>query len=246
MAFDGGCRSLELSSPEAVAKAAVLNHLGERCQTPPLAIMSEFCFNRSMNRADLVVLDRQITCFEIKTHADSITRLQNQIETSRIYFDKVIAVLASKHIQNASEHLGEDVGLWEYKHDGTITILRRGRRNMRPTARLADLMTLQEIRSCLRSLGCTGAASDRPDLVQQLSSAPKNVARQAALVALSRRFKKSTDAFLSATRGRVVLPSDIKALSRFLLVRPAPACKPCSPESLEKLLSDLAVSEGNT
>lgn len=71
-------------------------------------------------RVDLVMANGSLSGFEIKSKKDSLQRLVGQIETYKLYFEKVTVVCATKHLSNVKEMVSSEVGIWEF--NGEILI----------------------------------------------------------------------------------------------------------------------------
>ncbi|MCJ8143839.1 sce7726 family protein [Ancylobacter sp. A5.8] len=212
-------RELTRSSPEAIAKIAIIETLRSKWTALPNAIISEFCFNSSKSRADLVIIDKDITCFEIKTDSDNLSRLKSQIDNSYLYFDRVIVVAATKHLKRAGECIPAGVGLWELCDNGALKVRVRPKISRKQAETIAQLMTISDLRACLRGAGVQPKSSLREDLLAALEGLPPRLAREFAVSALTRRFRSSTVGFLSQVAGRQLEVVDIRALSRFNEVR---------------------------
>lgn len=103
-------------------KVALINYLRRSgvisLGTP---ILSEFSIFDGARRADLcIIIKNRIIAFEIKSEADSLTRLEGQIGDYLNYFDKVIVVAASKFITQIKENVPKNVGIWEINNNSII------------------------------------------------------------------------------------------------------------------------------
>jgi hypothetical protein len=67
--------------------------------------VDEFWVPRSHERADIAVIDRLLTGFEIKTERDTLKRLPRQIGAYGRVFDRCTVVVAAKHSEAAQEML---------------------------------------------------------------------------------------------------------------------------------------------
>lgn len=108
-------------------KATLINHLRRSgvisLGTP---ILSEFSIFDGARRADLcIIIKNRMIAFEIKSEADSLTRLEGQIEDYLNYFDKVVVVTAPKFTAQIKEKVPKNVGIWEINND-SITQKQRG------------------------------------------------------------------------------------------------------------------------
>lgn len=85
------------------------------------SMLSEFRVGQC--KADLVILNGVATAYEIKSERDSLSRLQNQIETYRTVFPQVNVVVAESHAEAALRVTPKDVGILQLnKHQRVSTI----------------------------------------------------------------------------------------------------------------------------
>lgn len=133
-------------------KVALINHLRQigaiSLGTP---ILSEFSIFDGARRADLcIIIKNRIIAFEIKSEADSLTRLEGQIEDYLNYFDKVIVVTAPKFTAQIKENVPKNVGIWEINNNSIIQkqrgniSLNRDKKYLTSMLRKKDLDTLKK------------------------------------------------------------------------------------------------------
>jgi hypothetical protein len=65
----------------------------------------EFWVPQSNERADVVVIDKTMDAFEIKTERDTLKRLPRQVDAYTRVFDRCHAVVAHRHVDKALEIL---------------------------------------------------------------------------------------------------------------------------------------------
>lgn len=75
-------------------------------------VVDEMCINNSTVRADLVAINGELHCFEIKSDVDTFKRLENQMKNYLEIFDKIYFVTTQKHITKISNILPECVGVY--------------------------------------------------------------------------------------------------------------------------------------
>lgn len=68
-------------------------------------------FRVGTNKADCIILNGKSTCYEIKTDYDSLTRLDDQINTYTQIFDSVYVVCSQKHVKNVLKNTPSSVGV---------------------------------------------------------------------------------------------------------------------------------------
>ncbi len=110
-------------------KAMLINDMARRglvCGSDVL--INELTLNKFKRRADLVVAGKSgLHAYEIKSEADSLYRLEGQIEDYLKYFDKVTIVTHSRHTPKILETVTKNVEVWELKNTG-FKIIRRGKK----------------------------------------------------------------------------------------------------------------------
>lgn len=81
-------------------------------------ILSELCVARFARRADVVLVNGQLSAFEIKGERDKLDRLPGQIETYMQHFERVTVVCAPRHTAAVLRIASEAVGVWEASETG--------------------------------------------------------------------------------------------------------------------------------
>lgn len=202
---------------EADIKALVLNRLkksghlsGETC------IINEFAMGQVSGRLDIALISKgKILAFEIKSEADSLRRLENQLSTYQKHFDKVTIVADTKHIEKILAAVPLEVAVWEV-YDNQIRIKRRGRFSpVNSKTALLHLLKVSELKkSCAKLTNSTQVAS-RKAFISALVNVPMHSLRAAVLSHLRSRFLHTTNKFLSVVGKRDILPKDIALLSPY-------------------------------
>ncbi|MBE2898111.1 sce7726 family protein [Pasteurellaceae bacterium 20609_3] len=72
-------------------------------------------------RIDLVMANGKLSGFEIKSEQDTLKRLEGQIEVYTQYFEDVVVVCATKHLQGVMNITPQNVGIWEFTGKKFIT-----------------------------------------------------------------------------------------------------------------------------
>ena len=182
-------------------------------------IINEFTVGGFSRRVDLVIFTKgKLIAFEIKSEADSLTRLNGQINTYLEYFDKVIVVADKKFTSKIQENSPKNVGLWEVSST-KIKIKNRGKTKKKVTnARLIDMMDVVDL-SKLASKLKLRVDKQRSYLVKSLLSVSNKQLRLGVEAALTRKYKNASAAFLKTTKSRKILKEDLTVLSRFKLHR---------------------------
>lgn len=76
--------------------------------------LSELPVANFSRRIDLVMANGKLSGFEIKSEQDTLKRLEGQLEVYTQYFEDVVVVCATKHLQGVMDIAPENVGVWEF------------------------------------------------------------------------------------------------------------------------------------
>jgi hypothetical protein len=181
---------------EVQLKARVLSKLrrdGLIDQETPIA--SEFRLGNALARADLALFGRSFIGVEIKSQFDTLRRLEAQLTAYGKRFERLILVVAERHVRAIeAEPLG-GTELWTVDGAGRILLVRRGIVSRRETG-FASLMTLEEQRRFLRA----GAAESE---------------RSGFSASFHARYGETSSRFWAAVKGRRIADADIAMLSRY-------------------------------
>lgn len=63
-------------------------------------VVDEMCINNSSARADVVAINGELHCFEIKSDVDTFKRLENQMNNYLEIFDKIYFAIVSKSLSH--------------------------------------------------------------------------------------------------------------------------------------------------
>jgi hypothetical protein len=188
---------------EAEIKALLITHLRKaKIVRRGDLLVNEFKLGTSQVRCDLVVFGRDLVGVEVKGPRDSLRRIETQIAAYQKYFDRVMLILASRHLGRFPFEKFPEVEVWEFYDSGKITLVRAGCSKAEPHGRLRDLMTRKEV---LRHL---------PNLPEDDANPTINE-REAFKLALAERFGRTSAEFWNVVGRRHVQPHDLLTLSRF-------------------------------
>lgn len=139
---------------EAQIKKALTEHLIRTGSVESNAFLEELRLHGGEIRADLVQVD-QMHCYEIKSAADSLTRLIGQGSRYARFFDRVTLVMAERHVAKAMELLPPWWGAMIVDgHTGHFESLREAGINVRQNSNtLASVLTKDEALQILEDLG---------------------------------------------------------------------------------------------
>ena len=91
--------------------------------------IGELCFINKTRRADLVHANGQLTAFEIKSAADSLSRWEGQQDAYLSCFDQVWLCCHSKHLEKAFGVTHKSVGILVIDDLGSIAVVRKATLN---------------------------------------------------------------------------------------------------------------------
>lgn len=93
--------------------------------------IGELCFVNKARRADLVHANGQLTAFEIKSAADTLTRWVGQQDAYLSCFDQVWLCCHSRHVEKAFQITCKSVGMLVVDDLGSIAVVRPAAHNNR-------------------------------------------------------------------------------------------------------------------
>jgi hypothetical protein len=195
-------RSRPLKRPnEADLKAALLNELRrQRVVTPKSILANEFVVAATSVRADLAILGESLVAVEVKSEADSLRRLDRQLDGYLAYFDYVILVIARRHLRDVDPIALAKSQVWIAESDGSLTFETDA--SYSPMARrpISDLLTKREAQRFFRPDDASACALE---------------ARRAFYKAFQHRFGATSADFWRRVGRRRISADDLRHLSRY-------------------------------
>lgn len=133
---------------------------------PDTLIVDELGICQGLVRADIAVVNGEISAFEIKSDADTLARLKTQIQYYSKICDRVSIVVGHRHVDTAKLLIPSWWGLWiAQKQDDSVCLkqLRKGRVNnkVEPYA-LAQLLWKEETFALLEKYHATKGVKSKP------------------------------------------------------------------------------------
>lgn len=134
---------------EASIKAAVLSKLIRQNRISSGSILaSEFAIYGTKTRADLAILGRQLLGIEIKSAADSLRRLSGQLATYQNVFDRVLLVVAQRHLSSFDKSKYPWLEIWVVDNSLRISVVQKPTGDVR-SARIDDyrrFLTVEDLK----------------------------------------------------------------------------------------------------
>jgi hypothetical protein len=194
-------------------KALLLNFLKEKgFINSHSIIMSELTIGDYSRRVDLAILTNgKLIAFEIKSEADSLYRLDGQLQTYSKYFDKVIIIFDKKFSNHITNNVSKDYGKWEIT-SSTFKVVNRGRSSKKiDSSYLIDYLDIADLGKLAKKYDIKDHYN-KNNIVQLL---PNSKIRAEAFSVLTRKFCYSSSLFLSQTLDKKITTKNISLLSRF-------------------------------
>ena len=203
---------------EAVAKAALLNFLREQeLLGDDAVIVSELELPSVGRRADLVLIGENPVAIEIKTAADSLTRLPDQMGTFCRAFPAAYAAVATRHLKKTISIVPKECGIIELRQRHSALELRI-HRSPKPFVRTssfeqASLLPVRELAKTLRTLGIKASSgARRAELADLVSAVEPRVLSPLIASYLRMKYAASSNDFIVKTKGRSIRPEDLAFL----------------------------------
>lgn len=176
-------------------------------------LINEFNVDGAARRVDLALIsENHFEAFEIKSEADSLSRLKGQAAKYLEYFDKVTIILDKKHSKKTQELLGDNIGMWEISNKKFKVIKRGQKRTVTEKQKIIDLMTVSELRLLAGNLKIKPSSYKRRSLELALSQVSVKTLRYAALKSIKKRYSTSYLMFCKNTKGRTIFSEDLQFL----------------------------------
>lgn len=128
------------SRSEQELKAALLTklYIGRRIGRETV-LANEYRLGNSGIRADIAILGKEFIGIEVKSERDSLRRFPSQLDAYKKYFDRVIILLAEKHLLRTPS-IVSDVELWVEAKGGKILKVHSQPKTVKKNLELLDLL----------------------------------------------------------------------------------------------------------
>lgn len=208
---------------EKEIKAAIINHLlYKKIITTQSIIINEFTIDSFSRRADLVIINNnEIIAYEIKSDADSLSRLAGQIDKYRFYFDKTIIVTTPKHIDKLSCNYQKDVGLWEFSKK-EIKVIKKGTKSSSVSKeKYLDLLKVLELKKLAKHFSLKISSVNKLDIKKEISLKIKRIShmliKKYVLELISSKYRLNSDYFINIiTKKGYANDYDIELLRQYV------------------------------
>lgn len=207
---------------EADIKAKLVNHLYKKNRIySDSVIVSELTIGGFARRVDLVTANsNELIAYEIKSASDNLSRLSGQIDDYLKYFDKVIVVADSKHIDSILKLTPHNVGVWELSNEQFTTKKRGVKVRIADKSALASFLTTSEITKLIPTIYKSYDRISRKEIMLKENSVKK--LRKEVYEYLYRKFSINTHKLLrKLDSGSIISPLDIEQLSVYISERRA-------------------------
>ncbi|WP_417535605.1 sce7726 family protein [Methylophaga sp.] len=215
--------SEKLFEPEI--KALILNHLFESGSIDNNScVINELTVDNFSRRVDIAVVNNdQLIAIEVKSHFDSLGRLEGQLDKYLDHFDKVIVVASEKHISRVLEMAPVNVGVWQVCNDGKrLKVFRRGRiKKARKKENFIRALNVNELKELARRHNIKLNGNNRKSIEFSISRLSSNHLRRFFIEALKKKYEKTSSAMIDAIEAKPVTASDINLMSPYKAARDA-------------------------
>lgn len=148
-------------------RLALITHLQhEYAGESDMLIAEEVNVRQGLSRADLVVVNSRLHCYEIKSQVDTLSRLAGQLEDYRCVFEQVSVVIGLKHLTRVLLELPSWCGiLLAHRVAGEVEIepFREASSNLhRDAYALAQLLWRDEALDILERHQCLRGVKSKP------------------------------------------------------------------------------------
>ncbi|GAB5481990.1 MAG: hypothetical protein Pars92KO_17470 [Parasphingorhabdus sp.] len=185
---------------EIAIKAEVLNLV--RRQAPSRrrpTVATEFQISSGQTRADLAIMDQGLFYgIEIKSKKDSLRRLSSQAQNYRSCFDRTLLVLDSSHLIKYLDFNYDYCDVWTFDENDKLRLFHTGHHINVPDENLFEMLTYKERELAFRDPIFSGKSK-----------------RQIFAHFFDKKFKETSSMLWTRAKGRKIVGSDIKYLSRF-------------------------------
>jgi len=155
-------------------------------------LISEMVVDSWSGRVDVAVVNGFLHAYEVKSAADSLVRLPNQLVRMRRMFDQVTVVCAPTHLNSARALLPKDIGIMTVDSEAPQQLAQRRRAKVMPVSDQDALISFIRRADLEAMLMQAGIEYDQTSFVDEIRSLARRVAirdvRRFALQSLKVRY----------------------------------------------------------
>ena len=177
-------------------KALLISHLIRKKKiSSKTTLINEFSIDNYANRADIVTVHgKNLDVYEIKSEADTLQRLQNQVNKYQQFFNKVTVVCDPKHSRYILDIVPNTVAVWEMKNL-VFKVLQRGRSRTIPQSSMLKMMTKQEISKLSFTFNIQFYGQTKEQLETDLQQIPSSEIINFAVRSIENKYASSSKRF---------------------------------------------------
>ncbi|ASP96722.1 sce7726 family protein [Sinorhizobium meliloti] len=189
----------------------------DRIITASATVASEFVLGQTGCRSDLAIWNGNFIGVEVKSARDSLSRLPDQINAYRRFFDRVVVLCDEIHLRKVEQLCSDEVGVYVWV-DEQLQVVRDASFNYGTDRdECVRSLSLKQLQACL-GLKPSDRCS-RSELEQRIAADLSIDVRSLVVAAFETTYKTTTEAFLREISGRRIRKPHLAHLSRFAASR---------------------------
>lgn len=149
--------------------------------------------NKNAVRADLFVLGRDISAYEIKSEHDNLSRIDKQIKTYTKFANRVCVVVAKKFVNKLNLH--EDIGIYIISN-GEIKLRRKPKFREIEFDKYLDYLWSIELRGILKGVPYGSGLSKKASVERLCEILSKDEIKRLVFFRLKERFQDESNTLL--------------------------------------------------
>lgn len=204
-------------------------------------LLNEYSIDSHSRRVDLVTISGNTSiAFEIKSEADSLRRIEGQIEKYLNFFDKLVLVAAPKHINEILRVSPKHVAIWQISNKGILIVQSGKIKRINNKLNLLKLLTARELSMLANQTSQSTGFKNRGASESILKDAPVRLIRASCFANIASKYSKPNHNFWEKVKeNKCASVQDISLLSLYQPQRNALKKKSANKlMMLEKLLKN--------
>lgn len=182
-------------------------------------VINEYSIDSYSRRADIAIItNNMLLAIEVKSEADNLSRLESQLQKYSQYFDKVIVVVAEKHLSKVLEMNHNGIEIWKI-NEKKITQVKRGKiSRCKEKKKYFELLPKKELRKFFSAKKINNLPSTRAEFKSNIDNYLKDIslkeARAYAIDYLKSKYSQTSRRFLLRVKNNgLVNEQDLDLLS---------------------------------